>query len=455
VLSPTIPFRPPAPVPQPRPLGPFALLRALRRNPLECWTAAHFDEPIVEGGFPFARVAVVSDPAAIHEVLVEHPSEYPKSALERRVLAAWLRNGLVVAEGTQWQRQRRTLTPVTGRKAATAFAPVITAAAAALVERWRSRADMQVIDVKREMSRFALNVILRCMFGEEPGEDLESVRHAMTTFFAVSGRVDPFDVVGLPDAVPRFTLWRARRIFTACEEVLDGAIARRRAGARTPADMLVAMMGARDPHSGCRLDTAEVKANLLTAFFAGQETTSTALTWSLYLIAQSREWSERVRREADATAGAPAEEITNRLVETPAVAKEALRLYPPIVGITRTLRSRRTLAGHDLKAGTMIVISPYVLHRHRRLWDEPDVFDPNRFLENPPRPVARYSYLPFGVGPRMCIGAAFAQEEMSLVLAAIVRHFALSPAPGQTVWPVQRFTLRPRDPLLMTAAYRG
>jgi cytochrome P450 len=224
-----------------------------------------------------------------------------------------------------------------------------------------------------------------------------------------------------------------------------------------------------------------VKANVLTFFLAGQETTSTALTWAIYLLSQSPEWSERVaaeaRRELQGT-GFPAEGIADRLVETRAVLDEAMRLYPPIVGITRTASRSTQLAGQQIARNTLIVISPYVLHRHRLLWEDPDLFDPTRFLDRPlvsrtsgpgpgrghedPGPGAtaadgrqnsaakidRYAYLPFGIGPRMCIGAGFALQEATLVLANVMRSFKLALAPGQTVWP-QRLTLRPRGPLLL------
>jgi cytochrome P450 len=227
---------------------------------------------------------------------------------------------------------------------------------------------------------------------------------------------------------------------------------------------------------------AEVKANVLTFFLAGQETTSTALTWALYLLSQSPEWSERVAAEAQRElqgAGFPPEGIADRLVETRAVLDEAMRLYPPIVGITRTASRSTQLAGQGIARNTLIVISPYVLHRHRLLWEDPDLFDPARFLDRPlgsrtsgPGPgrgredpglgataaggrensaaqIDRYAYLPFGIGPRMCIGAGFALQEATLVLATIMGNFNIALAPGQTVWPQQRLTLRPRDPLLL------
>jgi cytochrome P450 len=447
-------FRPPRPTPRPQPLGPVALLKALRRNPIECWTKAHFEQPIVLGGFPFARVAVVSDPAAIRKVLVENPHDYHKSALERRILSARLRNGLVAVDGERWSSQRRTLAPLFGRKMVTQFAPAMAGAAAALVERWRNRRGDDALDCKTEMSALALDGLMRSIFPQSLGGDSEAMRTAMGNFFAAAGRIDPFDVIGLPDFVPRITQWRVRAMLRAFDQTLNAAItARRHRLAEYPAevaqDMLGILLTAKDADTEKCMSEAEVNANVLTFIFAGQETTSTALTWAMYLLSQSREWSARVTAEAERELGGSLAGTAERLVATRAVIDEALRLYPPIVGITRTAGRRDELCGHTIERGTMVVISPYVLHRHNRLWDDPDTFDPTRFLESASRKIDRYAYLPFGVGPRMCIGAGFALQEAALVLATIMRNFTLALAPGQAVWPQQRLTLRPRDPLLM------
>ena len=329
-------FRPPRPTPRLRQLGPIALLNTIRTNPVECWTEEHFKQPIVLGGFPFARVAVLNDPAAS----------------------------------------------------------------------------------------------------------------------ASAGHIDLFDLIGLPDAVPRITQWRMRGVLRAFEQALDAAIALGRRDldehpTKVARDMLDILLAAKDPETGRGLNDAEVKANVLTFFFAGQESTATALTWATYLLSQSPEWSARVTAEAQRELDGPLDGTAERLRETRAVIDEAMRLYPPFVGITRMASRRDELAGRTIERGTMLVVSPYVLHRHHLLWDDPDLFDPGRFLDGAARKIDRYAYLPFGVGPRMCIGAGFALQEATIVLATIMEHFTLALAPGQSVWPLQRFTLRPRDPLLM------
>ena len=448
-------FRPPAPVPLPRALGPIALLKTLRRNPLECWTQAHFEQPIVIGGFPFGQVAVVSDPSVIRHVLVEAPSDYRKGAIERRVLSsAGLGDGLVAVEDAQWRRQRQTLAPLLGRKMTKGLAPVMTEAISAVIDSWQSRSETadRVIDLKAEMSRVSLEVLARCMFSLDVGKDQDGWRAALKKFFAAKLIVDPFDIIGLPDFVPRIARWRARRMLRGFTEGMDGAIARRRNALAEGEDCvardgLAHMLGATDPETGARMSEAELKANLLAFFFAGQETTSTVLTWTFYLLSQSPEWRRRVTAEAhSALDNGPIQQAADRLVETRAVVEEAMRLYPPIVGITRSAAAGTRLGPHTLERSTMVIVSTYVVHRHRLLWTDPDSFDPRRFLS----PVNRYAYLPFGIGPRMCIGAAFAMQEAVLAVAMVLKRFTIELASGQAVWPVQRLTLRPRDPLLMT-----
>ena len=451
-------FRPPRPTPRSCQLGPAALVKAIINNPIECWTEEHFREPVVVGGFPFARVVVLCDPAAIRKVLVETPNAYPKNILERRILSARLREGLTGADGEQWASQRRALAPLFGRKAVLQLAPAMAEAAVELVERWRHRRSGEALDIKIEMDALALDVLTRSIFHAGLGGDPQTVHAAMVGFFAVAGRIDLFDLLGLPDAVPRITQWRMRDVLRTFEQALDDAIAQGRRD-RRPADaardLLDTLLAAKDPETGRGMSDAEVKANVLTFFFAGQESTATALTWAIYLLSQSPGWSARVQAEAEHELTSPFDGAADRLPQTRAVIDEALRLYPPFAGITRTASRSDELAGRMIARGTMIVISPYVLHRHRMLWDAPDRFDPGRFLDGAPRTVDRYAYLPFGVGPRMCIGAGFALQEATIVLATIMKHFTPALAPDQTVWPLQRFTLRPRDPLMMTMTPRA
>lgn len=459
MLQPIAKFKPPVPAPSAKSLGPLALIRVLARNPLEAWTEAHFEKPIVMGGLPFGRVAVVSEPSAIRRVLLENAKNYHKDWLQRRVLSAGLTEGLLTAEDRQWRVQRRALAALFARTSVMNFAEAMMASARALVERVSLRQG-DVVDMAAEVTRLTLDVLERTIFSDGIGADREDIRMAMKSYFEAVGRIDPFDILGVPGVVPRprrLKVWPTLRFF---ESTIDAIVSTRRRRlardrASAPRDILTLLLEAADPATGENLTEAEVRANVLTFIAAGHETTANCLAWSLYLLSQSAEWRERVRAEAERELDrGDLGTVADRLVETRAVIDEANRLYPPIAAISRSALGADELAGTPIRRGTMVVIAPYVLHRHRRLWDRPDEFDPFRFLDGGRESIDRYAYLPFGAGPRTCIGAAFALQEACITLAMITRHFSLEMAPEHSVWPVQKVTLRPQGGLPMLVRRR-
>jgi cytochrome P450 len=215
------------------------------------------------------------------------------------------------------------------------------------------------------------------------------------------------------------------------------------------------MLHARDPETGRPLNSAEIRANVITFMSAGHESTANAIAWTLFLLSQSPPWRERLVAEASRELDGPAETLLDRLVETRAVVDEALRLYPPLAAISRVARSSDDLAGTAIRRGAMIVIAPYVLHRHRLWWKEAELFNPARFLPPARESIDRYVYIPFGAGPRGCIGSVFALQEAVMAVAAIIREFELDVAPGHAVWPLHRITLRPRHGLPMIVRRRS
>jgi cytochrome P450 len=203
------------------------------------------------------------------------------------------------------------------------------------------------------------------------------------------------------------------------------------------------------------MSLAEVRSNILTFLSAGHETTANTLAWSTFLLSQSPQWFARVRQEADAELSNDRNRLLERLVVTRAVVDEALRLYPPIAALSRTSEQADRVGDLEIKSRSLIVISPYILHRHRRLWQEPDLFDPSRFLSPAKANIPRFAYLPFGAGPRTCIGSSFALQEATLVLAMLVHRFDIKLAPGAQVWPLQKITLRPEHGLPMKVTPRA
>jgi cytochrome P450 len=453
MLDRTSMVRPPAPVPRLKRFGPLELLAVLLDNPLEAWTEAHFNEPVVMGGLPFIRVAVVSDPDAIRRVLVDNSDNYKKDWLQRRILSAGLSNGLLTAESGQWRLQRRMLAPLFSPKAIRRFSAAMFDAAQALVARL-NRHHGEVIDLAVEVTRVSLDTLERTIFSDGFGGNSEEIRESMKSYFEAIGRIDPFDVFGAPPSMPRLGRLKARPALRIFDRAIDSIIsARRRRIAHdpdgVPEDLLSLLLRAEDTHTGARLTEAEVRSNVLTFIAAGHETTANCLTWALFLLSQSSECRERVRWEADRNLDGDIDGLADRLANTRAVIDEANRLYPPITAISRAAVEPDELAGHTIRGRTLIVISPYVLHRHRLLWSNPDCFDPTRFLDGERDTIQRFAYLPFGAGPRVCIGSTFALREAAIVLAVVVRHFKLELLPDHKVWPVQRVSLRPKNGLPM------
>ncbi|HLY04502.1 MAG TPA: cytochrome P450 [Rhizomicrobium sp.] len=443
----------PAPRPGKRP-GLFRLIAMLQDNPLGAWTAEHFERPVVRDGLPFISAVVISDPAAIQHVLLENTGNYRKDDLLLRILSPALSHGLLTVDGEQWRRQRRAVAPMFTRRAITNYAEPTKRVADALVQRWLDRPDGSVLDVASEATGATLEVLQRTIFSTGIGRSTEDFRSQMRIYFDSIGRIDPLDVLGFPAFVPRWTKWRARpamrffddavkRITTERQKILDEG------SSDCPEDILTLLLQARDPETGEGLSQEELRANIVTLIAAGHETTANALTWSMFLLSQDATWQSRVAWEGQRVLEGNAEASADRLVYTRAVIEEALRLYPPIAAISRVAVSADGLSGEQIPAGTLVIVAPYVVHRHRLLWDRPDEFDPTRFLGAARTRVNRYAYLPFGAGPRICLGAAFALQEAAILLAGIVSRFTLQLAPGIQPEPLLRITLRPRDGLPM------
>jgi cytochrome P450 len=332
-------------------------------------------------------------------------------------------------------------------------------AAAALVARWGRDCEGARVDVAAEMTRVTLDVLERTIFSDGLGGDAEQIRGAMATYFDTIGRIDPLDLLGVPDIVPRIGRMRVRSTLRFFEAAIDTIIATRRRRlaeqpGSAPKDILTLLLDALDPATGELMTPTEVRSNILTFIAAGHETTANSLSWSLFLLSQSAEWRDRLRAEADREIGGPIEGLAERLVATRAVIEEAIRLYPPIAAISRVAIGPDELAGQTIRPGAIIVIAPYVLHRHRALSDRPDAFDPGRFCGDTRKGIDRFAYLPFGAGPRTCIGSAFALQEATLLLAAIMHHFDLRLVPQHVVWPLLRVTLRPAGGLPMVVGRR-
>ena len=455
-------FRPAAPARPDKPVGPIGFLMGMWTNPLATWSRQSFEMPVVRADGVMGKVTVISDPAAIRHVFVENVANYRKDALQLRVLSPGLGNGLLTAEGDEWRAQRRALAPLFTPRVVETFEPAMIECADWLTARWTPLREGRRLDVSAEMSRVTLEVLQRTIFPAGLKRDPSEFATAMSRYFDRIGQVHPFDVLGLPKWAPRVGKRDTSRELRFFAEATADLVAERRASldeapdAPRPRDLLGLLLTARDPQTGEGLSEAEINANILTFIGAGHETTAAGLTWALYLLSQRPEWRARVEAEIDEVLrdGFGAPDTIDRLVHVRATFEEALRLYPPAATLSREAIGPDEVVGHAIRAGETIVVSPWVLQRHRTLWERPDDFLPERFMPGARESIDRFAYLPFGAGPRVCIGMGFAMREGVILLASALRRFRLDLAPGHVVEPVQRITVRPRGGMPMILRHR-
>ena len=427
--------RPAEAIPGPRGLPVLGSSLALLRDPLGTYERArqaHGDLVRLVAGPPGGRVVLhlLFGPDQIRQALADHG--HTKDMTFYTTIAETLGDALLTSDGERWRRQRRIVQPLFTRRRMDADVAAMTEEAAGLVASWEpAAATGRPVDLHREMTGYTMRVIGRLLFGTDVDAAIAQVGAA----FGVLNR-DLHRRALAPVRWPRH--WptpanrRAARARATLDAVVDEIVGRRRAAA-VPADDLVGrLLAARDPDTGDRLDDAEVREQVLLFLLAGHETTATALTFTLHLLGRHPDAQRRVREEARAVLGGrpPTAADVVSLACTTRVVKEALRLYPPVYGIGRRTGAAGTVGGYRLPAGSVVVISPWVTHRHPGHWPDPDRFDPDRFTPEGEAGRHRYAYLPFGGGPRACIGSHFAMLEAVVATAAVVGSYRLETPPG-------------------------
>ena len=386
---------------------------------------------------------MLTDPAAIRHVLLEQVDAYPKSVVTKNLLRPAIGESLFIAEGKHWRWQRRTAAPAFSHRNVTALAPVMTRAAERSAGRI-AQAGKRAVNLLDEMITATFDVISEVTFSGDTGFDRAAVHKAIDLYISDAGKVSLFDVLGLPDWIPRPGRNLAANGMGDMKEAADRVIdAREAEGAREVPDLLDLLRDGQDPKTGRRMTTEEIRDNLLTFIVAGHETTALTLAWSFYLCAFDPNVQDRARAEAQSVLqgrAATAEDLP-RLPYIRQIIDEALRLYPPAAIISRTALAKDTLCGTQINPGDTVIIPIYALHRSHLLWTDPDQFDPDRWAGG--AKPDRYAYLPFGDGPRICIGASFAVQEAVIILATLLGRFRFKSVKGVDPDPVMIITLRP------------
>ncbi len=442
----------PAPVPRAR-LPLFEFFRTLRDNMIATYPEAAYERDIVQRNIFGRSRFLVNEPAAIKRVLLDNAANYQKSEITRRILEPGLGRGLITSEGETWRRHRRVMSPAFDHRSIASYTPIMTDAAQELLAAWSSRDTGAIIDVAREMMAVTLNIISRAMFSSD-SDHIVAIIERGAGLYQSQMRPNMMDFLGLPAWLAGLgRIGVVARTLGEFDREIDRLIKMRSIRAENaPQDLLARLIAARDEQTGGGMTAQEVRDHVITIFTAGHETTAMAMTWTWFLLSMHPNEEAKLHAELHSVLGgrAPNSGDLTKLAYTRMVIEESMRLYPPVHTIAREALAADTLAGRHVPKGSNILISPWVLHRHQRLWHDPGRFDPERFAPEQAAARARFSYLPFGGGRRICIGAAFAMSEATILLATIAQRYRLRPEPGHAVEPQGLITLRPRFGMMMT-----
>lgn len=438
------PVVPAVPRPATKVLPLWRTILQLRRNAISTWGEPAYELEILSRPFLGRTSILLNAPAGIRHVLVDNHANYGRTPATIRILHPMIGDGLFLAEGAAWKHQRRTTAPAFAPRSLDVAAGHIANVAAETVAGLRARGSAPA-NLLRVMQYLALEVAGRSFFSTAMRGHSAAVRAAIENYGLRVARPSFLDFL-LPDGMPSPLDWPRTRLGQGYKAVLDRIIAERRRTppADPPRDLFDVLVTARDPETGQAFSEEQLRDQIATLVIAGHETTALTMFWSCYLLALAPAVQEAVAAEALAADLAPeaAAEAFNRLPLTRAVVQEALRLYPPVFTIVRLALGPDRIMDQEVEPGALVVMAPWIMHRHRKRWRHPDRFDPTRFLPGAP-PPDRYAYLPFGIGPRVCIGAQFALIEATLVLAKLLATFRLELIGPKRVTPVAVVTTVP------------
>ncbi|WP_312161462.1 cytochrome P450 [Phenylobacterium sp.] len=455
-MNQTLDFRPAYPPRLERPLPVWRqFVGEMRRNPLLNWPQAAFEEPYWFRRIATLRYHLVNDPDAIGHVLLTNAGGYAKPRIVKRLFRSMIGEGLFLADGESWKDQRRLMAPVFTPGAVAEFAPIFLDVAGRSADRWAQQSEGR-IDASAEAVRATFDVIGQALFSGETALTSDEASAHIHAALAGLAEYRPGVLFGAPwlDRSPTARRGQAGQKYLLAR--LTEFIRTRQADPDPPADFMSRIIEAfaktRSPEQAAKLTLD----NAVTFLVAGHETTANAITWSLYLLSRAPTVQERAATEAMTAlaAGGGASEIAARLPYVRMVLEEAMRLYPPVHRIEREALADDVICGHRVRKGDMVSIWPWVVHRHTALWRDPDGFDPENFSPEAKAGHHRFQYIPFGAGPRVCIGAQFAMIEGALILASWLARFRFSPDRDHQVFPTADVSLRPQGGLPLQVALR-
>jgi cytochrome P450 len=457
------PFEPPAPVPRTIPPSRLEIIRVMFRNPLELWGQPSYTLPYLQVKFFGQLTTIANHPGLIRHILVDNAANYAMQPIRQLVLRPILRDGLLTAEGDVWKRSRKAMAPVFTPRHARGFAGQMLNKTEEFAARYEKPArDASPVNIAVGMTELTYEILAETLFSGNIATGTEGFADKVDSLLHNMGRIDPMDLLRAPAWVPRVTRIAGRKALAAFRAIVSETMDARRtdivAGKSVPDDFLTLLLKLEGPDG---LSRDEIEDNILTFIGAGHETTARALAWTLYCVAESPHYRTLMEDEIDRVIASGAEPVDwlDRMPHVRAAFEEALRLYPPAPSINRapladdhwTDETGRTIT---LPAGQSVLVMPWTLHRHTLYWDRPRHFIPERFLPENRDSIQRFQYLPFGAGPRVCIGATFALQEAVIALGVLMKRYRFDVTADTKPWPVQRLTVQPLSGIAMTVSAR-
>ncbi len=439
--------QPVKPAPRADRVSLFKYMKLFRQDILSAQPARLYRAWMAEFKTPFFRSYMCNDPELVKTVLKDLTDDFPKRDRIAAGLKPLLGKSVFLTNGEVWKRQRRIIDPAfEGGRLRDTF-PAMWDAGEAAVERIARQAGPTPVEVEEIASHAAADVIFRTLFSIPIEHETAS---AVFSVFRTYQRSQPIlnlrAFIRGPRWMPRFFKRETKRTAKQIRELIKQLTRERMAqieAGTAPDDLATKIMTTTDPQTGDRFDTAEMVDQVAIFFLAGHETSASALAWTLYLLALFPDWQEKIAEEA---AGLTNDfSAANRLKISRDVFREALRLYPPVPMLVRETTCPETFRERSVPIGSQIVISPWHLHRHERLWDQPDDFDPTRWQTENGKQCQRDAFIPFSAGPRVCTGAGFAMVEGPLLLSMIARRFKVSLDPNRLPVPQAHLTVRSAD----------
>lgn len=453
-------FEPPAPVPRTTIPSIFEVIKATLTNPLEIWGQPSYTLSWIKTKFLNERMIIINDPDFIRYVLVENAKNYRMATVRQLILRPILRDGLLTAEGEVWKRSRKSVAPVFAPRHAKGFADLMHKRATEYVKKYD---HIDETDLSVDMTELTYEILAETLFSNDIASNKDDLAGDVEKLLHTMGRVDPLDLIKAPKWVPRLRRLLGFRVMRKFRKIVSDTAQKRLTlmqdeRADIPDDFLTLLLQQLGPDG---LKRREIEDNIITFIGAGHETTARALAWTLYCVANSTKYRGLMEAEADKVYDENIEPVDwlEHMPWTRAAFEEAMRLYPPAPSINRAPLSDDQWTSPDgeivlIEKDTTVLIMPWTLHRHEKLWDEPRLFRPDRFLPENKAKMHRFQYLPFGAGPRVCIGATFALQEAIIALAVLMKNYRFHCPVTTKPWPVQKLTVQPSGGLPMKVSKR-